>query len=76
MKLTITDSSTQAPILLEVKPESHLNEVGYRVIYPNGTNFFISNKLGTWRVADDHHVDPDLLIQIGLAIENNKFEKY
>lgn len=76
MKFTITDPSTQMSLLLEVKPESYHNEVGYRIIYPNGSSFFISNKLGTWRAADGHNVDPELLIRIGLAIENNKYEKY
>ena len=69
MKLTVTDPSTGIPLQLDVKPDRLEAEAGYRITYMNGSSFFISNKLGTWRVADDHHVDPDLLVEIGLAIE-------
>lgn len=70
MKFTITDPLTGMPVLLEARPQSFHHEPGFRIIYPNGSGFFICNKFGTWHAADDHHVDPDLLVQIGLAIEH------
>lgn len=69
MKITVKDPSTGAILPLEASPEHHHQEQGYRIIYPNGSSFFISNRLGAWRSADDHHVDPDLLVEIGIAIE-------
>lgn len=72
MKIIVKDPPTGNMIPLEVRPERYHNEQGYRIIYANGSHFFISNKLGTWRPADDHHVEPELLIQIGLAIEGQQ----
>lgn len=69
MKLTVTEPSTGMPLQLEAKPDRYKTEPGYRITYANGTSFFISNKFGTWRLLDDHHVEPELLVQIGLAIE-------
>lgn len=57
------------PLLLQARPERYNGEQGYRIISEYGSNFFISNKYGSWRLADDHHVDPLLLEQVGLAIE-------
>ncbi len=74
MKLNVKDPATGLPLILDAKPDKHNTELGFRISYPNGSGFFISNRLGTWRSADDHHVDPDLLVQIGLAIENQTDE--
>jgi hypothetical protein len=72
MKITIKDPSTGAVIPLEARPESYHHEQGYRIFYPTGSNFLICCKLGAWRIIDDHHVDPDMLVQIGLAIEGQE----
>ena len=69
MKLTVTEPSTGMPMQLDAKPDRYETEPGYRISCANGSTFFISNKLGAWRVLDDHHVEPELLVQIGLAIE-------
>ncbi len=72
MKIIVTDPATNEQLELEARPEQMHHEFGYRIIYPNGSNFFISNRLGTWNPADDHHVDTDLLVQIGMAIEGQQ----
>lgn len=70
MKLSVTDPSTGLLHLLEAKPEKYNGEQGYRMFYENGSNFFIANKYGCWRVMDDHLVDASFLENIGLAIEH------
>ncbi|WP_423146188.1 hypothetical protein [Rubrolithibacter danxiaensis] len=69
MEHTITEPATGMPFQFEAKPEKFNGEQGYRIICNNGSNFFISNKYGAWRSMDNHHVDAELLIRIGLAIE-------
>lgn len=72
MKFTIKDPSNGMLLLLEARPEQYHHELGYRIIYPNGSSFFIVSKFGTWRPADDHPVAPELLVQVGLAIEGQQ----
>jgi hypothetical protein len=72
MKITVKDPSTGVVLPLEARPESYHHEQGYRIFYPGGSSFLISCKLGAWRALDDHHVDADLLVQIGLAIEGQQ----
>ncbi|HYK77753.1 MAG TPA: hypothetical protein VEV16_12320 [Daejeonella sp.] len=70
MRLSVTDPSTGYLHHLEATPEKRHGEQGYRIIYENGSNFFIANKYGSWRIMDDHHVDSIFLENIGLAIEH------
>jgi hypothetical protein len=72
MRFTVKDPLSGAPILLKARVEQNHHELGYRITYPDGSSFFISNRLGTWKSADDHPIDPELLEQIGLAIEGLK----
>ena len=69
MKFTVVEPSTKVPLQLEARPERFNGEAGYRILCDYGSNFFISNKYGSWRVADNHHVESELLEKIGLAIE-------
>ena len=75
MTVTVKEPGSEIPLQLQVKPERYNTEPGFRISYANGASFFISNKLGTWRLLDDHHVEPELLIEIGLAIEGIYKEK-
>lgn len=69
MKFTVTEPETGIPLEMEAKPERLIGEQGYRITCANGSSFFICSKLGTWRVLDNHHIDPELLEEIGLALE-------
>lgn len=53
------------------RPESLHGIHGYRIQPSNGAGFFIANQGGTWRVMDRHHIEPELLINIGLALEHH-----
>jgi hypothetical protein len=75
MKIAVKDPTTGALHQLEAKPESYLGSHGFRIFRENGSSFFIANRAGTWRVGDDHHVDPDFLINIGLALEGEKLRE-
>jgi hypothetical protein len=72
MELEVKDPITGALLRLNAKPEHLKGQHGYRILHPNGSGFFIVNKSGAWRSGDDHHADPDLLINIGLALEGMK----
>ena len=74
MKFTAKDPSTGIMHALEAKPEKYNGEQGYRILYENGSNFFIANKYGTWRLMDDHFADAGFLENIGLAIEHRYSE--
>lgn len=69
MQLEVKDPATGALLQLDAKPEQHKGEHGYRIRRPNSSGFLIVNRAGTWRSADDHHVDAGLLTNIGLALE-------
>ena len=69
MQIEVKDPQTGALLQLEAKPEQVKGEHGYRIRHPNGSGFFIANRAGTWRSADDHFVDPEFLVNIGLALE-------
>ena len=69
MEIEVKDPSTGALLHLHAKPEHFEGMHGFRISHPNGSGFFIANKGGVWRSADDHHVDNDFLANIGLALE-------
>jgi len=69
MEIKVKDPETGALQLLQAKPEQRHGVHGFRVRYPNHSGFFIGNRGGAWRVMDDHHVEPELLVNIGLALE-------
>ena len=71
MKFKAKDPSTGLIYSLEAKPEKYNGEQGYRILYENGSSFFIANKYGCWRLMDDHYADVGFLENIGLAIEHN-----
>jgi hypothetical protein len=70
MKLEVNDPSTGELMNLDAKPEKYHGLHGFRIRHENGSHFFISNRSGTWQAADGHHLDADLLINIGLALEH------
>ncbi|MDB4924441.1 hypothetical protein [Mucilaginibacter sp.] len=71
MDIQVKDPSTGALLMLDARPEQHRGEHGFRIRHPNGSGFLIVNRSGTWRVADDHHIDAGFLINIGLALEGH-----
>lgn len=71
MQIEVKDPETGALLTLNAKPEHFKGMQGFRVMHPNGSNFFIANRSGTWRSADDHHIDTAFLINIGLALEGH-----
>jgi hypothetical protein len=71
MNIQVKDPSTGALLLLEAKPEQHRGEHGFRIRHPNGSGFLVVNRSGSWRVADDHHIEADFLVNIGLALEGH-----
>lgn len=71
MQLEVKDPQTGALLQMEAKPEQVKGIHGYRIRHPNGSGFFIANRNGTWRSADDHLVDPEFLVNIGLALEGH-----
>lgn len=72
MKITVKDPATGALWNMEAKSENYNGVRGYRILHDNDSGFFITNKSGTWQSGDDHHVEPDLLINIGLALEGHE----
>ena len=75
MQIEVKDPATGALLLLEAKPERYLGKQGYRIRHPNGSGFLIINRLGAWRSADDHRVEPELLANIGLALEGHQLKE-
>jgi len=69
MEIQVKDPSTGALLKLVARSENYKGFHGYRIFHPNGSHFFIFSKNGTWRSGDDHHVDADFLVNIGLALE-------
>jgi len=72
MNIQVKDPSTGALLQLEARPEALEGKHGFRILHPNGSNFFIFGSAGAWRSGDDHHVDPDMLANIGIALGNGK----
>jgi hypothetical protein len=75
MQIQVKEPSTGALIQLEAKPEQLKGEHGFRIRHPNGSGFFITNRLGAWRSADDHFVEHEFLINIGLALEGHQLKE-
>jgi hypothetical protein len=75
MQIEVKEPTTGALLQLNAKPEHFKGMQGFRIIHPNGSNFFIANRSGTWRSADDHHIDADFLINIGLALEGHQLHE-
>jgi hypothetical protein len=69
MELNVKDPVTYAGLLFDAKP-MHLHGIhGFYLRHPNGSGFYVANRGGAWRIMDDHHVEPQLLVNIGLALE-------
>ncbi|MCQ6957575.1 hypothetical protein [Mucilaginibacter aquariorum] len=75
MKIGVKDPSTGALLYLQVKPENINGLHGFRIMHENGSSFLIINRLGKWQSADDHHVDAEFLVNIGLALEGEKIQE-
>jgi len=69
MEITVKDPVSGADKRYNAKPMQLHGLHGFYLTHPNGSGFFVANRGGTWRIMDDHHVDPDELINIGLALE-------
>jgi len=48
---------------------------GFRIQPPNSNGFFIASWGGSWRVLDGHVIQPELLVNIGLALEHYPLEE-
>jgi hypothetical protein len=75
MDIEVKDPATGAMLRLEARPEQVNGVHGFRIRHPNGSGFFITSQSGTWRPGDDHHIDADFLINIGLALERQKLSE-
>jgi hypothetical protein len=75
MKIGVKDPSTGALLYLQVKPENINGLHGFRIMHENGSSFLIINRLGKWQSADDHRVDAEFLVNIGLALEGEKIKE-
>lgn len=75
MKIAVKDPDTGILFNMEAKKENYYGQSGFRIIHENGSNFFITNKSGTWQSGDDHHIEPDFLINISLALEGKKLRE-
>ncbi|SEN00077.1 hypothetical protein SAMN05192574_102133 [Mucilaginibacter gossypiicola] len=75
VELQVKDPYTGALLLLEAKPEKWHGEQGFRIRHPNGSNFWISGRSGAWQAEDGHPVDRDLLVNIGIALEQHPFKE-
>jgi hypothetical protein len=75
MQIDVKDPSTGALLRFEAKPEQMQGEHGFRIRHPNGSGFFIANRSGTWRSLDDYLVEPEQLINIGLALEGHQLKE-
>jgi len=75
MDIEVKDPDTGALLQLDAKPEQLEGIHGFRIRHPNGSGFFIANRSGTWRAADDHHINAHFLTNIGLALEGHKLHE-
>jgi ribosomal protein S12 methylthiotransferase accessory factor YcaO len=75
MQIEVKEPGTGALLRLDAKTENYKGLHGMRIRYPNGASFFIVAKSGAWRSADDHHVAPGFLANIGLALEGRKLSE-
>lgn len=71
MEINVKDPETGVLLLLDARPEQRHGVHGFRIRHPNHSGFFIANRGGAWRVMDDHRVEPELLANIGLALEGH-----
>lgn len=69
MQIEVKEPATGVLLRLDAKAENYKGLHGMRIRYANGSSFFIIPKSGAWRSADDHHIAPDFLTNIGLALE-------
>ncbi|MDO3628384.1 hypothetical protein [Mucilaginibacter sp. BT774] len=75
MELFVKDPSTGALLRFEARPERLGSDQGFHIINAMGNGFFIASKFGAWRVVDGHHVEPELLTNIGLALEGRPLKE-
>lgn len=75
MKIEVKDPATGALLNLDAKPERYHDLRGFRIRHKNGSSFFITNSSGKWQPADHHHIEPDFLINIGLALEGKSLHE-
>jgi len=75
MELFVKDPSTGALWRFEARPERLGGDHGFHIINAMGNRFFIANRSGVWRVVDGHHVEPELLTNIGLALEGRPLKE-
>ena len=75
MELFVKDPSTGALLRFEARPERLGSDHGFHIINAMGTSFFIASQSGTWRAIVWHHVEPELLTNIGLALEGRPLKE-
>jgi len=75
MQINVKDPQSGVLLTLEAKPERWHNVQGFRIIHPDGSNFWISSHSGAWQAEDGRHIDSQLLINIGLALEHHPYSE-
>jgi len=75
MELQVKDPVSGALLIYTAKPERLHDLHGFRIQPPNGSGFFIASRGGAWRMMDGHAIEPDLLVNIGLALEHQPLQE-
>lgn len=75
MELQVKDPATGALLLYSAKPEQWHGTHGFRIQHEGSSGFLIAHRGGTWQVMDDHPIGPELLVNIGLALEHYPLEE-
>ncbi|MDO3627630.1 hypothetical protein [Mucilaginibacter sp. BT774] len=65
------DPETSVLLPLQAKPEQRHGVHAFGIRQPNHPGFFIANRSDAWGVMDNRHVEPELLVNIGLALEEH-----
>lgn len=75
MELQVKDPGTGALLFYTARPEQLHGVHGVRILRESSAGFFIAHRGGAWRVMDDHHIEPELLMNIGLALEHHPLQE-
>jgi hypothetical protein len=75
MELQVKNPETGVLCKYNAKPDKWHGLHGFRILPPNSAGFFIAHRGGTWRVISGSPVRPELLANIGLALEHYPLDK-
>ena len=68
MKITINEPATGSRLDLDAQPEDYNGEQGWRILSPGKDSFVIIQQDGSWTVADDSDINPELIKEISNAL--------